>query len=53
MQRSIKNTTINLEINQIRRFLYSSGVRLPKYEKLDDDSGDWELLTKEVFNFIS
>lgn len=52
-KRNNKNTTINHEISKIRAFLRGSGVRVPKYDRLDDDSDDWELLSKEEFNFIS
>ncbi|WP_296857144.1 tyrosine-type recombinase/integrase [uncultured Methanobrevibacter sp.] len=50
--RNNKNVTINSEEGLIRSFLNQSGVLLPKVDRLEDDSADWYLLTKEDFNYI-
>ena len=44
--------TINREIGDIKAFLRGTGVILPKIENLEEDPNDWNLLTKEDFNFI-
>ena len=51
-ERNNKNTTINREIGDIQTFLRGAGVILPKVETLEDDADDWDLLTKEDYNFI-
>lgn len=51
-KRNNKNSTINREIGDIKAFLRGAGVILPKIENLEDDTDDWNLLTKEDFNFI-
>lgn len=39
-------------MGDIKAFLRGAGVILPKIENLEDDTDDWNLLTKEDFNFI-
>ena len=42
-----KNVTINGQRSLIIAFLREFGVLIPKIKKLEDDSVDWYLLTKE------
>ena len=51
-QRGNKNSTINSEVEAIRTVLMGCGVRLPKLRELEDDSDDWNLLTKEDLNYV-
>lgn len=51
-KRKNKNTTINGEVNLLRTFLKDSGVLLPKPHRLEDDTSEWFLPSKEDFNFL-
>lgn len=47
-----KNTTINSGFDTIRAVLSEFNVDLPKRKKLSDDRDDWNLLSKEDFQFV-
>lgn len=47
-----KNTTINNGMIIIKTFLNHFNVKFPDWERLEDDSDEWNLLEKEDFNFI-
>ncbi|MBR1749050.1 MAG: tyrosine-type recombinase/integrase [Bacilli bacterium] len=47
-----KNTTINQDLLLIRSFLKYYDITLPTYEKLEDVTSKWHLLSKEDFKFI-
>ncbi|PWB87895.1 tyrosine-type recombinase/integrase [Methanobrevibacter thaueri] len=51
-QRNNKNVTINGQRSLIIAFLREFGVLIPKIKKLEDDSDDWYLLTKEDYNYL-
>ena len=51
-ERNNKNTTINVNMVQIRTFLSHYDITLPKWIKLPDDSEKWYLLTKEDFKYV-
>lgn len=51
-KRGNKNITIKGELGLIRAFLKSFGVELPKRKKIEDDSDEWFLPTKDDFNYI-
>lgn len=50
--RGNKNTTINSGLDTIRAVLSKFKVELPKFPNLNDDSADWEVLSKEDLKFV-
>lgn len=47
-----KNTTINDNMRAIRTFFNFYEVKLPNWEPLEDDSEDWNMLTKDDIRFV-
>lgn len=50
--RGNKNTTINSGLDTIKAVLSYFKVDLPNFSNLEDDSADWEVLTKDDFKFV-
>lgn len=50
--RGNKNTSINLEVLIIKAFFKHYNIITPSHETLENDTENWNLLTKEDFNFI-
>lgn len=50
--RGNKNTTINSGLDTIKAVLSKFKVELPNFPNLNDDSANWEVLSKEDFKFI-
>lgn len=47
-----KNTTINYELIMLKSFFNYYDIETPSIEKLEDDSNDWYLLSKEDFKYV-
>lgn len=47
-----KNTTINSGLDTIRAVLSHFKVELPKFPNLNDDTANWEVLSKDDFKFV-
>lgn len=51
-KRGNKNTTINLELIILKSFFHYYGVETPTLESLENDSKEWNLLSKEDLKYV-
>ena len=51
-KRGNKNVTINYQTTVIKTFLKYYKIKIPTLKKLEDDSEQWNLLTKEDLKFV-